>query len=213
MNYSFVSMVIHNSTKPTGLIYRSASQPFLSSSPETEKTSTDQLLIVPNNLFIQSVDTSARLVESSGIIAEDKNSIDDIEEIDQPLEDQQGVDELDNEPNESSAPSTSDHRKYKKAKTSNFRNRISTKIRNKRIQAISKFRKINRRIRNKISDSGIDDISYISNDLNENNPDYVKQQIPRINKNGDTISADQLEGAAKLWYGKDYTNFIVRYYR
>ena len=35
------------------------------------------------------------------------------------------------------APSISNERKYKKANTNNFRNRISTKIRNKRIQAIT----------------------------------------------------------------------------
>ncbi len=124
----------------------------------------------------------------------------------------------------------------------NMRHRISTKIRNKRIAAISKFRKINRRLRGaasgvgggvgslrKSSDAGLDNISYISSDLIENHPDFFKQQIPRLRaargmngikgdvSGGDDddddehqVVAEQLEGAAKLWIGKDYTNFIVK---
>lgn len=43
----------------------------------------------------------------------------------------------------------------------------------------------------------------------EHSPDFIKQAIPRIRAETD-IATDELEGAAKLWIGKDYTNFIVK---
>lgn len=39
--------------------------------------------------------------------------------------------------------------------------------------------------------------------------DFIKQAIPKISVEID-IATDELEGAAKLWQGKDYTNFIVK---
>lgn len=186
-------IVIHNSTKPTGLRYRSISQPLLSDGVSTTSEEPEKF---GANLTVPGFQPSVSPMKKS-------------------ISNEKGIDEVDNRINRSASfsvqggPSRSE-RKFKKNEIKpGFRNRISTKIRTKRNQAITKFRKINRRIRNKITDSGGDDISYISTDI-ENNDDFIKQSIPKIQTDIDHIATDELEGGAKLWIGKDYTNFIVK---
>lgn len=45
--------------------------------------------------------------------------------------------------------------------------------------------------------------------MREHTTDFIRQEIPHI-KDEVEISTDDLEGAAKLWIGKDYVNFIVK---
>ncbi|XP_017491501.1 PREDICTED: phospholipase D1-like, partial [Rhagoletis zephyria] len=275
------TLVIHNSTKPTGLTYRSVSQPILTppaESPLKVEKSLDGHLLVPGSsspasqpmLFAQGVKSSSttRLItvhtlnttatpETNPEEEEEEEVEDDrIEEEDEQAFEKSGDSKDKDFQNQSPPPQTPQtpqslqnppqpplERKYRtRLGMGNMRHRISTKIRNKRIAAISKFRKINRRLRGaasgvsggvgslrKSSDAGLDNISYISSDLIENHPDFFKQQIPRLRaargmngikgdvSGGDDddddehqVVAEQLEGAAKLWIGKDYTNFIVK---
>ena len=93
------------------------------------------------------------------------------------------------------------------------KNRITRKLRAKQTRAMTRLRRIRRRIRRRVRTSKAEEISIISTDEDSNveiTPDFFKQSIPRVQNNNDDVSYDELEGAAKLWIGKDYTNFIVK---
>lgn len=90
--------------------------------------------------------------------------------------------------------------------------RITRKLRAKQTRAMARLRRIKKRIRRHVRTAQAEVRSIISTDEDSNveiTPDFFKQSIPRIQNETD-IACDELEGAAKLWIGKDYTNFIVK---
>ncbi|OTF74092.1 phospholipase D1-like protein [Euroglyphus maynei] len=214
--------------EPNGLLYRSVSQPFLADVFTTPEDSPfkETMFDDGGDKIRTKRDTTVAIANNDGqeppaiVIGDDSietRSVADVEEILIENENHQQTDQSsdDDDDNYDEIDEEQQVKKVISQQTKgNFfsKTRITRKLRAKQTRAMARIRRIKRRIRRRVRAAKAEVISNISTDEDSNveiTPDFFKQSIPRIQNESD-VSCDELEGAAKLWIGKDYTNFIVK---